>query len=178
MPSDASLVATSSASAPIDAEALVARFSDLGVGVVRESQGDWVLEVASEQSLAALTRLHGDESLAMRRLIDLTAVDRLGRGGFENARFEVVYRLYSANLRQRLRVHVALDQQAPTIDSVVALWPAAEWLEREVFDLFGIRFRGHPDLRRILLEADYEGAPLRKDHPLQLDRALPGEDAA
>jgi len=177
MPSDPPPAATSSASQPIDAEALEARFSDLGVGVVRGSQGDWGLEVAPEQSLAALTRLHGDASLAMRRLVDLTAVDRLGRGGFETARFEVVYRLHSPELRQRLRVHVALDQQAPTIDSVVGLWPAAEWLEREVFDLFGIRFRGHPDLRRILLEADYEGAPLRKDHPLKLDRALPGEDA-
>jgi len=177
MPSDPPPAATSAAAQPIDAEALRARFSDLGVEVVRESQGDWVLEVAAEQSLAALTRLHADASLAMHRLVDLTAVDRCARGGFEGARFEVVYRLHSVNLRQRVRVHVALDPQAAWIDSVVALWPAAEWLEREVFDLFGIRFRGHPDLRRILLEADYEGAPLRKDHPLRVDRALPGEDA-
>ena len=178
MPTGPPLVASSSASQAIDAEALIARFSDLGVGVVRGSQGAWGLEVASQQSLAALTRLHTDASLAMRRLVDLTAVDRLGRSGFEDARFEVVYQLHSPNLRQWLRVHVALDQQAPTIDSVVALWPAANWLEREVFDLFGIRFRGHPDLRRILLEADYEGAPLRKDHPLRVDLALPGEDGA
>ena len=178
MPSDPSPGATSPASQPIDAEALAARFADLGVGVIRGSQGDWGLEVACEQSLAVLTRLRTDASLAMRRLVDLTAVDHYGRSGFENARFEVVYRLHSPNLRQRLRVQVALDRQAPTIDSVVALWPAADWLEREVFDLFGIRFRGHPDLRRILLEADYEGAPLRKDHPLRVDLALPGEDGA
>ena len=168
--------ATPSASQPIDADALVARYSDLGVGVVRGSRGDWGLQVACEQSLAALTRLHSDATVAMCRLVDLTAVDHLGRAGFENARFEVVYQLHSPNLQQRMRVHVVLGQQAPTIDSVVALWPAAGWLEREVFDLFGIQFRAHPDLRRILLEADFEGAPLRKDHPLRIDRALPGED--
>jgi NADH-quinone oxidoreductase subunit C len=71
---------------------------------------------------------------------------------------------------------VTVRAGAPTVDSVVGLWPAAAWLEREVFDLFGIHFRGHPDLRRILLESDFEGAPLRKDYPRQPNLPIPEEE--
>ena len=119
----------------------------------------------------------------MQRLVDLTAIDRgpgeagPGDGQPAAARFEVVYWLASASTRERLRIHVPVaageGETAPTLESVVALWPGADWLEREVFDLFGIVFRGHPSLRRILLEADFEGAPLRKDHPLRTNRPLP-----
>jgi NADH-quinone oxidoreductase subunit C len=115
----------------------------------------------------------------MKRLVDLTAIDR----GGEQARFELVYRLQSVERGSSLRIHVRVEgaqgesaDAAPFVDSVTSLWPAANWLEREVFDLFGIRFKGHPDLRRILLDEGFEGAPLRKDHPLQLERLLPTED--
>lgn len=134
--------------------------------------------VASTQSFATLERLRNDASIAMSRLIDLTAVDHLGGNRVEGARFEIVYQLHSSIQALSLRLHVPLEGpegegREPTVDSVRSLWPAAGWLEREVFDLFGIRFRGHPDLRRILLEPDHDGAPLRKDHPLRPERAIP-----
>ncbi len=82
-------------------------------------------------------------------------------------RFEVVYHLFSLRHGHRLRVKVPLGGEDPVIDSVVSVWETADWHERECFDLFGIRFRNHPDLRRILLPEDFEGHPLRKDFPLE-----------
>lgn len=169
----------------IDPDQLAARLSEFGARVSTEASGTGatrcVVEVDSEQSLAALTVLRDDESMSMRRLVDLMAVDRLGRADSLGSRFAVVYQLHSPSSQQRLRVEVPLrdesgdDSAEPNIDSVTKLWPAANWLECEVYDLFGIRFRGHPDLRRILLDADFEGAPLRKDHPLKKDRMRPPE---
>ena len=129
------------------------------------------LTVNAAQAIPLLERLRSDPETSMDRLVDLTAIDR----GEQPVRFEIVYRLHSPSLNQRLRVHVPIEAADPVVDSVVGVWPAADWLEREVFDLFGIRFRGHPDLRRILLEAEFEGAPLRKDYPRQPDLALPKE---
>jgi NADH-quinone oxidoreductase subunit C len=82
-------------------------------------------------------------------------------------RFLVVYHLFSLRHGHRLRVKVSLGGEDPVIDSVVSVWETADWHERECFDLFGIRFRNHPDLRRILLPEDFEGHPLRKDFPLE-----------
>jgi len=98
--------------------------------------------------------------------VDLTAVDRsaLARGG-DAPRFEIVYQLFSLEKRHRLRVKAAVASEPPEIDSVVSVWPAANWMEREVWDLYGIRIAGHPDLRRILLCEEFEGHPLRKDFP-------------
>jgi NADH-quinone oxidoreductase subunit C len=155
----------------VDRDALRARLRDLGVEVPETSDAELRLTVDTAQTLALLGRLRDDPETSMRRLVDLTAIDR----GGQESRFEVVYRLHSPDLNERMRVHVPVDATDPTIDSVVAVWPAAGWLEREVFDLFGIRFRGHPDLRRILLEAGFEGAPLRKDYPRQPNLALPKE---
>lgn len=155
----------------IDRDALRARLRDLDVEVPETSDGELRLTVDTAQTLALLGRLRDDPETSMRRLVDLTAIDR----GGQESRFEVVYRLHSPGLNERMRVHVPVDATDPTVDSVVAVWPAAGWLEREVFDLFGIRFRGHPDLRRILLEAGFEGAPLRKDYPRQPNLALPKE---
>ena len=96
-------------------------------------------------------------------LVELTAVDYLPR----EPRYEVVYHLLSIPNRQRLRlkVRVPAGGALPTVQGV---WPAAGWLEREVYDLFGIVFEGHPDLRRILMPEDWEGHPLRKDYPVQI----------
>ena len=82
-------------------------------------------------------------------------------------RFELNYHLLSIPRRARVRLRTSVSIQHPVIDSLVPLWPAANWLEREIFDLFGIRFEGHPDLRRILLPDDFEGAPLRRDFPVE-----------
>ncbi len=95
-------------------------------------------------------------------LCDLTAVDRHPA----EPRFEVVYLLVGFSPPVRLRIKTRLQGERPVIASATALWPAANWLEREVFDLFGIRFEGHPNLSRILMPDDWEGHPLRKDFPL------------
>jgi NADH:ubiquinone oxidoreductase subunit C len=155
----------------IDQDALRARLSDLEIDVSEASEPELRLTVDVAGALALLRRLRDDPETAMSRLVDLTAIDRDQPG----KRFEIVYRLHSPGLNQRMRIHLPLEMTHPMVDSVVAVWPAAGWLEREVFDLFGIHFRGHPDLRRILLEADFEGAPLRKDYPRQPDLALPKE---
>ncbi len=94
-------------------------------------------------------------------LTDLTAVDWPER----NPRFEVVYQLNSLNLAHRIRVKIGVDGADPWVHSVVGVWGAADWLERECFDMFGIVFKGHPDLRRILMYDSFQGYPLRKDYP-------------
>ena len=95
-------------------------------------------------------------------LSDVTAVDRHP----SEPRFEVVYHLLCYDRKERLRLKCRLPGDAPEIESVTGVWRAANWYEREVFDLLGIRFTGHPDLRRILMPEDWEGHPLRKDYPV------------
>ena len=97
-----------------------------------------------------------------RFLSDITAVDWYPA----EPRFEVVYHLYCHDRKQRLRLKSPLSGERPEIASVVPVWAAANWYEREVFDLFGIQFRGHPHLRRILMPEDWQGHPLRKDYPV------------
>ena len=142
---------------------------DLDVEVGEASDDELRLVVDGESLVPLMGRLRDHAGTAMRRLVDLTAIDR----GEASARFELVYRLHAPAHNARIRVHVRVGEPDPGVDSVVELWPAANWLEREVFDLFGIGFRGHPDLRRILLETDFEGAPLRKDFPRQPHLGLP-----
>ncbi len=97
-----------------------------------------------------------------RYLSDVTAVDWFP----SEPRFEVIYHLYSHHRKERLRLKSRLSEAAAEIASVVPVWGAANWYEREVFDLFGIQFRGHPHLRRILMPEDWQGHPLRKDYPI------------
>jgi NADH-quinone oxidoreductase subunit C len=125
--------------------------------------GDWAVIVPAARLIEALTFLKHTPGCQFDYLSDLTAVDWLPRG---DKRFDVVLCLYSIRLRARLRVKVRLADQE-TVPSVTGLWPAANWLEREVFDMFGITFTGHPDLRRILMPADWQGHPERKDYPLE-----------
>jgi len=153
----------------MDRHALRAHLRDFDVEVSEASTAELRLTVDAAQAIPLLDRLRDDPETSMHRLVDLTAIDR----GEQHMRFEIVYRLHSPSLNQRMRVHVPMEATDPVVDSAVGIWPAADWFEREVFDLFGIRFRGHPDLRRILLEAEFEGAPLRKDYPRQPDLALP-----
>ena len=158
----------------IDQDVLRTRLHDLEVEVPETTDGEVRLVVDAARASTLLARLRDDRETSMHRLVDLTAIDRSGLAGQE-VRFELVYRLHSPELNLRMRVHVPVEEAEAIVDSVVPIWPAADWLEREVFDFFGIRFRGHPDLRRILLEADFEGAPLRKDYPRQPNLALPKE---
>jgi NADH-quinone oxidoreductase subunit C len=103
-------------------------------------------------------------------LMDLTAVDYLGR----TPRFEVVYHLYSTKLNERVRIKAPVAEETAEIPSLTELFASANWMEREVFDLYGIRFEGHPDLRRILLYDEFEGHPLRKDYPKERRQPLVG----
>jgi NADH-quinone oxidoreductase subunit C len=123
-------------------------------------RGELTLELAPARIAAVCEFLKRDQKFA--RLSTVTAVDRHPA----EPRFEVVYHLHSVKRNLRLRLKCRLMGDALEIDSVVPVWRGADWYEREVFDLFGIRFKGHPDLRRIMLPDDWEGHPLRKDYPV------------
>jgi len=130
-------------------------------------------DVAPERLLEAMTTLHKLYPM----LMDITAVDH---GTAAKKRFEVLYHLYNPHTHQACRVaSFCFSNISPTIPSVAALWKAADWHERESFDLMGILFEGHPDLRRILMWDEYPYHPLRKDFPLAgIPTLLPGEDVA
>ena len=96
-------------------------------------------------------------------LLDLTCVDYLG----ESPRYQMVYHVFSLTHNLRLRIKAAVGEKDMTIDSLAGMWKNANWLEREVFDMFGIRFNGHPDMRRLFMYEGFEGYPLRKDYPLR-----------
>lgn len=108
-------------------------------------------------------------------LMDLTAVDYLKYPGREfGPRFEVVYHLYSLTHTHRLRLKVRVEEDDAHVPSAASLWPIANWFEREVWDMFGIRFDGHPDLRRLLMYEEFQGHPLRKDYPVNKRQPLIG----
>lgn len=119
------------------------------------------------RAVAERCRDHAD--LRFNLLTDATCVDRYPH----DPRFELNYHLVSIPRRDRVRLQVRLSGTDPVIESLVPIWPGANWLEREIFDLFGIRFTGHPDLRRILLPEDWEGYPLRRDYPVEGFRDVP-----
>ena len=107
--------------------------------------------------------LRDDAECAFNFLSDVTCVDWYP----SEPRFEVVYHLLSIAKKERVRLKVRLDGDSPAVESLTSVWPGANYFEREVFDLFGIRFTGHPYLRRILMPEDWEGYPLRKDYPVE-----------
>jgi len=107
--------------------------------------------------------LRDDKALSFKYLSDVTALDHYP----SEPRFETIYHLYSLENNQRLRLKVRVPGDDPRVDSMVPLWPSANAFEREVFDLFGIHFEGHPYLVRIVLPEDWEGHPLRKDYPTE-----------
>jgi NADH/F420H2 dehydrogenase subunit C len=121
------------------------------------------LHIRAEDILPICRFLHDDPELSFGYLTDLCGVDHYP----QEPRFQVVYHLCAMKTRRRLRLKVSLPGAAPRISSVFSVWKGADWLEREAFDMFGITFLGHPDLRRILLTPDWEGHPLRKDYPLR-----------
>ena len=112
--------------------------------------------------------LREGEGLKFDFLAELTAVDFLPR----SPRFEVVYTLVSIEHLHRIRLKIRLEGDAARVPTVSSVWPAANWLEREVWDLFGIEFEGHPDPRRLLMPEDWEGFPLRKDYPVQINEKV------
>src|SRR5882762_3081727 len=123
-----------------------------------------VVYAAPEHVAAIAAALRDRPDLRFDFLAELTAVDFASR----EPRFELVYMLVSTQLRHRIRMKLRLPATGAHVATVSGIWPAANWLEREVWDLFGIVFDGHPDLRRLLMPEDWEGHPLRKDYPVQI----------
>lgn len=132
--------------------------------------GDATAVVEASRIADVLHFLRDTPGLEFDVLIDLTAVDYFG----QTPRFEVVYHLYSMKHNHRVRVKARVPEDAPELDSATPVWPAANWMEREVWDMYGIRFRGHPDPRRLLLYEEFEGHPLRKDYPKEKRQPLVG----
>lgn len=141
--------------------ALHARFEALQVS---EFRGQTRVVCPKAEAFAALTFLNGECGFDM--LVDVTCVDYLH---FRDAtdRFGLAYLLASTTANQRLTVRVMLNEPELSIESVYPLWKGADWLERELFDMFGVEFRGHPNLKRILMPEEFTAHPLRKDYPLR-----------
>ena len=116
--------------------------------------------------------LRDDPALQMNMFVDLTCVDRMPR----EPRFDVVLHLYSIDKKYRVRLLAGVPEKQPVIDTLVPVWPGANWFEREAFDMYGVRFEGHPDLRRILMYEEFIGHPLRKDYPKERRQPLVRRD--
>jgi NADH-quinone oxidoreductase subunit C len=166
-------------------------------------RGDATVLISREPLLDVARTLKDDPAFRMNFLMDLTAVDFsvFGTkqspaffassgvavspspdipttdpwpGPPESTRFSVIYHFFSMPLKHRLRLEVPLEEDDPEIESLTPLWRGADWLEREVWDMFGIRFRGHPNLKRILMYDEFVGHPLRKDYPVNRRQPLIG----
>jgi NADH-quinone oxidoreductase subunit C len=183
-------------------EAVKKRFPE-AVSATHSYRGDATVILQPDALLEAARFLKEDPALRMSFLMDITAVDysafgkRPAPGFFSSSgvavkpapqipdaepwpgppapgRFVVVYHFYSMAHKHRLRLVVPAEESAAEVDSLSTLWAGADWLEREVWDMFGIRFRGHPDLKRILMYDGFEGHPLRKDYPVKKRQPLIG----
>ncbi|MBM3217326.1 MAG: NADH-quinone oxidoreductase subunit C [Candidatus Rokubacteria bacterium] len=153
---------------------LRARFGS-AVLETHDHRGDHTAVVGRRALRDVLTFCRDSGALAFDVLMDLTAVDYSKFPGREDGpRFEVVYHLYSIAHNHRVRVKVRVDEDDALVPTANSLWPIANWFEREVWDMFGIRFDGHPDLRRLLMYEEFVGHPLRKDYPITRRQPLIG----
>jgi len=183
-------------------ESVTDRFPD-AVSASHAYRGDQTVVVRPEFLLEIARFLKEDPALLMNLLVDVTAVDysAFGKGPApaffassgvavkpssqipdedpwpgppEKTRFTVVYHFYSIQHKHRLRLVIPVEETEAALDSLTTLWAAADWLEREVWDMYGIRFNGHPNLKRILMYEEFEGHPLRKDYPVNKRQPLIG----
>ena len=146
----------------------------LGSSILDSSQsaGELTVEIDHKEIVGACAALRDFETSSFEQLIDLCGVDYSTYGvedpskSWSGPRYAVVYHLLSVRHNHRLRIKTFLDDELPVIQSVTNVWPCADWFEREAFDLFGIVFEGHPDLRRILTDYGFIGHPFRKDFPI------------
>lgn len=153
-------------------DVLVAKFPDIDfaphplMARVDKSQEQLCLRVSPDRLLEVMRFLRGDVRCSFEQLCDLTCIDNLN---FPRARdrYGVIYSLLSITQGHRLWVKCFVNDPSPEVPSVVSIWKGANWLEREVWDMFGVGFTGHPDLRRILTWESFEAHPLRKDYPLR-----------
>ena len=145
------------------------RFGDM---IISEDdfRGEQSFIIKPEALVDICQTLLDDTELDIKYLADLTAVDWLGHPREKDGRFEIVYNLYSITHSYRFFLRVHLPGENPSIATLCDLWPSANWMEREVFDLFGVTFTGHPELKKILTPDDLDGHPLRKDFPLTYEQ--------
>ena len=141
-------------------EKIKAKFASEVLDVV-EFRGETTVTVKKDQIVAICSFMRNE--LGYNLLCDLCSVDYMGQA----PRYMVVYNLYNITTKQRFRIKAPVEERDGKIDTVSTVWKTANWLEREVWDLMGIAFNNHPDLRRILMPVDWEGHPLRKDYPVQ-----------
>ncbi len=146
-----------------DTTALTARF-DYSIVEIIESIGEITVIVKADAIVPLMMYLRSEPLFDFNFLSDVSGLDL---GEFASPRFAIVYHLYSIKLNHRLRIKVFLDEENPGIETISGVWISANWMEREIYDMFGVDFINHPDLRRILMPADYEGHPLRKDFPVR-----------
>ena len=146
-----------------DASLIRSRFADQ-VQEIIEAVGEVTVVAKREGLVELMTFLRDEPSLRFNYLSDIGGLDL---GEFASPRFAIVYQLYSLEHNHRLRVKVFVEEDDAVVPTMWGVWKTSNWLEREIYDMFGVTFEGHPDLRRILMPADYEGYPLRKDFPLK-----------
>lgn len=132
---------------------------------IEEFRDELTLEINKKDTYDILQHLKDSKESAFDYLVDIIFVDHLKIGGKE--RYAVYYQLHSYTYVERMRVKVWVSEEDMTLKSIIPIWKSANWLEREVWDLCGIKFDGHPDLRRLVMPDTYKGHPLRKDYPLQ-----------
>jgi NADH-quinone oxidoreductase subunit C len=143
--------------------ALLLAWNALVVEAVKFDREELTIWVEKGSIREACAILRDDPKCPFNYLCDLTAVDWYP----SEPRFEVVYHLLSIPTKERVRLKAKIDGSSPAIESVTSVWPSANFYEREVFDLFGVRFTGHPNLKRIMMPDNWEGHPLRKDYPVE-----------
>jgi NADH-quinone oxidoreductase subunit C len=167
--------------AQIVLDRLAAQFKGGEIIASGTEHGDEWARVRRDAWVAVATFLRDDPSTKMEMFIDLTCVDRFGgRGpgltqelvGNDPPRFDVVVHLYSVSLKYRVRLYCGAPEDDAQVDTLVPVWAGADWFEREAYDLYGVRFKGHPDLRRILMYPEFVGHPLRKDYPKEKRQPL------
>ena len=143
------------------------RFGD-AVSDCHVTYGELTLVIDKAELIEVATALREEADFACEEVMDISGVDYLdfGNGEWEGPRYAVAYQLLSISNNHRIRLKVFVDGEPPVIDSVIGVWSGANWYEREAFDLYGIVFAGHPDLRRILTDYGFIGHPFRKDFPL------------
>ncbi len=149
-------------------ERLQARFADQ-VEETHSNQGDDTAYVKRDKLVELLTFLRDDAELAFNLPVDLTVVDWYQK---REPRFEVVYHLYSTTKKHRVRLKVRVDEDDARVPSSFPVWPGFDWFEREAWDLYGVRFEGHPNHTRIMMWEGFEGHPLRKDYPINKRQPL------
>ena len=147
---------------------LVSAFSGGEIEQIGSQHGNEWARVRRDAWTHVCSFLRDDPATDMKMASDLTCVDRFGR----EPRFDVVLHLYSVSHKHRVRLYAGVPEDDCGIESVVSIWPGMNWFEREAYDLYGVRFRGHPDLRRILMYPEFVGHPLRKDYPKEKRQPL------